>query len=112
MNDARQFNIRDELGRLLCPACGYPDYASDLAYDDRHGLAGTAICPCCMWEPGFDDDPAASAHAEKTILASLRRFRSGWGERAHWSGRDAERPRGWDGAEQLQRLFQIAPHLR
>lgn len=110
--DARLFNIRDGLGRLICPACGYPDYAAEPAYDERHGLAGTTICPCCMWEPGFDDNASASARAEDTILASLRRYRSGLGEQAHWAGRDADRPGGWNGAEQLGHLFEIAPQVR
>jgi hypothetical protein len=110
--DARQFNIRDGLGRLTCPACGYPNYASELAYDERQGLAGVTICPCCMWEPGFDDNPAASARAEGTIIASLRRYRSGWNGKAHWSGRASECPADWDGTEQLSRLFEIAPQVR
>lgn len=112
MINAEVFNVRDAQGRLICPACGYPDYSLDPAYDDRGGLVGTTICPCCKWEPGFDDDPGASARAEGTILASLRRYRSGWGEEAHWSGREAERPNGWDGAKQLQHLFEVAPHVR
>jgi len=110
--DASQFNIRDALGRWLCPACGYPDYAGGPAYDRRGGLAGVTICPCCLWEPGFDDDPAASERAGATILESLRRYRSGWGAAAPWAGRAGEAPKGWDGALQLRRLFEVAPHVR
>jgi len=112
MSDALKFNVRDAFGQWLCPACGYPGYSAEPAYDERRGLAGTTICPCCMWEPGFDDEPAASARAEKTILASLRRYRSGWDDKALWSGRSVDCPTGWDGAEQLRRLFEVAPQVR
>lgn len=112
MEDARCFNIDDRDGTLLCPACGFAGYSAEAAYDESGGLIGTTICPCCLWEPGFDDNRAASAGAEGTILASLRRYRSSWDGQARWSGRDAERPSGWDGTEQLSRLFEIAPHVR
>lgn len=112
MNDARQLNVRDGLGRLLCPACGFPGYANTPPYDARGGLIGMTICVCCMWEPGFDDAPTASALAGETVLASLRRYRSAWDDQAHWSRRDIDRPDKWDGAEQLRRLFEVAPHLR
>ena len=112
MIDARQFNIRDERGRLLCPACGYPDYAADPAYDERGGMIGVAICPCCLWEPGFDDNHLASAVAEDTVLASLHAYRAAWGLAPLWRGRSAERPLGWDGKQQLSRLFELAPNLR
>ena len=72
MSDARQFNVCDSIGRLLCPACGYPGYATEPAYNHQGGLAGTTICPCCLWEPGFDDNSHASATATDTILATLR----------------------------------------
>lgn len=111
MVDARQFNILDA-GRLLCPACGFPNYAGEPAYDERGGLAGVTICSCCMWEPGFDDDANASAGAEASILESLRAYRSNWRGEPQWQGRLAERPAVWDGKRQLARLFEIAPNVR
>lgn len=111
MPDAFQFNILDD-GRLLCPACGFPDYAGEPAYDERGGLAGTAICPCCMWEPGFDDEASASAGAKASILDTLRAYRSNWDGEPRWRGRLAERPSGWDGRRQLARLFEVAPNVR
>lgn len=111
MIDARQFNILDD-GRLLCPACGFPDYANEPAYVERGGLAGGAICPCCLWEPGFDDDAGASAGAKATILDTLRAYRSDWDGEPRWHGRLTGRPSGWDGRRQLARLFEVAPNVR
>lgn len=111
MPDARQFNIRDPQGRLLCPACGYAGYARQPAYDEHGGLAGVAICPCCLWEPGFDDDVNASAAAGETILASLHAYRARWSNPPHWRGRPSERPSDWDPQAQLTRLFARAPQL-
>ena len=112
MIDGRQFNIQDEDGRFLCPACGYPGFSDEAAYDERGGLIGTAICSCCYWEPGFDDDAYASATADESILLSLRKYRAGWTEAPTWKGRAAEQPPEWDGASQLAKLFNIAPHIR
>lgn len=113
MSDSSQFNVRDRTGRLLCPACGYPDYYACVpAYDARGGLIGSAICPCCLWEPGFDDDPAAAAKAEDGIVASLQAYRAAWGSALRWRGRMAEKPPGWDGEQQLAHLFELAPGIR
>ena len=112
MIDARQFNSRDGAGQLLCPACGFPGFSGQPAYDDRGGMAGITICPCCAWEPGFDDDVNASATAKDSILDSLRVYRRGWRGEAHWCGRAAERPAGWDGKQQLAQLFEVAPQVR
>ncbi|MCT7667304.1 hypothetical protein [Shinella kummerowiae] len=112
MFDARQLNIRDKNGRLLCPACGFPGYANDVAYDEIGGLIGSAICPCCFWEPGFDDDQHASGVAKDTIIDSLRAYRAAWGRTFHWRGRVAVKPLAWDGEQQLADLFELAPNLR
>jgi hypothetical protein len=112
MLDATQYNVRDESGRLLCPACGFPDYSDEPPYDKRGGLIGMALCHCCLWEPGFDDAAAASAGAGDTILLSLRRYREGWSDGAMWQGQLTGRPPEWDGRQQLLRLFEVAPHVR
>lgn len=112
MTDARQFNVRDSAGRLLCPACGFPEFSGEPAYDERGGLGGVAICPCCFWEPGFDDNMHASAAATDSVLASLRVYRSSWDGKPQWHGRAAKRPEYWDGEQQLARLFEVAPNVR
>ena len=112
MEDARQFNIRDADGRLLCPACGCPAFSNEAAYDDRGGLIGAAICPCCLWEPGFNDTPGASADAQDTILISLRQYRAEWSRDFQWRGRESRRPLGWGAEGQLAHLFELAPNVR
>ena len=112
MEDARQFNIRDADGRLLCPACGFPSFANETPYDERGGLSGAAICPCCLWEPGFDDTPGGSADAEDTILASLRNYRAKWTSDFQWRGRGRNEPPDWDAERQLAHLFEVAPNVR
>ena len=111
MTDASQFNIRDEAGNLLCPCCGFAGFSRAPAYDATGGVIGRAICPCCLWEPGFDDDAAASTHAASTILESLKAYRRGHNFR-QFKGRLDERPVNWDGDRQLEALFRLAPHVR
>jgi hypothetical protein len=112
MIDARQFNIRDRDGRLLCPACGFPGFANQEAYDERGGLIGTAICPCCLWEPGFDDLRGSSKSVKETVLASVRAYRAHWDEEVPWLGREENKPVAWNGRTQLAHLFEIAPNVR
>lgn len=112
MFDHKALNVTDSGGRLLCPCCGFPDYTREPAYDVTGGIIGTTICPCCLWEPGFDDDPLASAQAEPTALASLRNYREHWRQKLTFLGPKKLRPAGWNGTGQLDALFALAPHLR
>lgn len=112
MTDARTFNIRDEDGSLVCPACGFAGYANHPAYDENGGLIGTTICACCLWEPGFDDDPIVSRPATDSILDSLRAHRARWSRALAWLGRDDLQPATWNPHAQLAKLFEIAPHVR
>jgi hypothetical protein len=111
MAGGRVFNIHDKSGRLLCPACGLPGYFGLPAYDERGGIIGMGICPCCFWEPGFDDDIGASVSAKPTILESLRAYRASWAVSFSWQGKDCLRPADWDGKAQLKALLELAPHL-
>ncbi|MES2444637.1 MAG: hypothetical protein V4574_17570 [Pseudomonadota bacterium] len=113
MEDARRFNIVDASGRTLCAACGFPGAFVGACYDEKGGVIGTGICPCCLWEPGFDDDANAGASAQPAILDSLRRYRLGWGPAGPaWSGRHNAMPEGWNGKDQLERLYEAAPFLK
>ena len=110
MTDGRVFNIHDQDGRLFCPACGFAGYFSQPAYDEDGGIVGMGICPCCFWEPGYDDK--ASADAKPTVLESLRAYRASWAETFAWRGKHHLRPAGWDGKTQLEALLKRAPHVR
>lgn len=112
MDDAREFNVVDSAGRYLCPACGFPQCTAEPAYDADGGLIGSFICACCLWEPGFDDNPAASSRAHPDILASLRGYRSAWKGIPMWLGKSSLMPPNWDAAKQLDDLFKLAPHIR
>lgn len=111
MADARQFNIRDDQGKLLCPACGFPEYVVTDAYDEAGGIS-LGICPCCLWEPGFDDNPAASGHAKPSILGSLQAYRAKWSADPSWAVPGNPQPASWDALSQLAHLFEAAPHVR
>lgn len=110
MADARQFNVRDGQGRLLCPCCGWADYLDAEAYDEA-GAYPAGLCPCCLWQLGFDDDPFASSAAQPTILASLHIYRAAW-RQSMTSPEVRTKPERWDGEQQLVQLLAIAPHLR
>ena len=115
-------------GQFLCPVCGLPGYFDEDAFDAFGGVIAMGICPCCLFEPGFDDDPAASGTAGLTVLDTVRSYRQGWiadgmpwrrGTRAHriaigvyderrvWD----EMPEAWSPTRQLERLLRLAPDL-
>lgn len=81
--------------------------------DEEGGVIGTGICPCCFYEPGFDDNPAASAEANDKLLDSILSYRKAWIEQGMpWRGAPkAERPTDWEPALQLARLYKAAPFL-
>lgn len=107
MAGLKQFNIRDERGRLLCPACGYDGGLQIPQYDDDRGLR-ISICEACLWEPGFDDG-AASTPDDVTVC--LRAYRQSWSGVPPWLG-SGSRPTDWSGERQLAHLFVVAPHVR
>lgn len=109
MFDPCSLNILDA-GRYLCPVCGYA-YSGTPAYDKVGGVIGTVICPCCLWEPGFDDCPAASGKGGAGILQAVREYRAAWEFHAGWRGQAAVKPQGFDGRAQVARLRMLAPHL-
>jgi hypothetical protein len=111
MADARQFNIRDDQGKLLCPACGFPEYVVTDAYDEAGGIP-MGIRPCCLWEPGFDDKPAASSHAKDTIFGSLQSYRAEWSAAPAWRGHGDLKPTRWNASAQMTHLLSCAPYVR
>jgi hypothetical protein len=111
------FNIRDDKGRFLCPCCGYSDSFLGASFDAHGGVIGTGICDCCMFEPGFDDDPAASG---KTIRGSGSRYTAAavadyhgqWrSEGMPWRGMPKRQPLGWSADFQIDHLRRTAPYL-
>ena len=71
------------------------------------------ICACCLYEPGYDDCPAASADARETILESILWQREKWvGAGMPWRGNDGVvRPADWSAVTQLKHLLMLAPFL-
>ena len=109
---SEQFNVIDEAGRLLCPCCGWPDYVDKPAYTHFGGVSGSGICACCLWEPGFDDDPLASADALSTPLQSVRKYRHKFWSNKVWRGRQSEKPEAWNPSAQIEALLKMAPYLK
>lgn len=110
--DPQRFNIRAPEGDYLSAACGLAGYFSGESHDEAGPQIATGICPCCLWEPGYDDVPAASGAPER-LLEALREYRSGWlSSGPAWNGKPDDIPPAWDGKAQLQRLFTVAPWLK
>lgn len=112
MEDATRFNIIDDQDRLLCPVCGFAGYSPVAAYDKHRGLIGISICPCCLWEPGFDDEPSASANAKSNIGDSIKWYRERWMSAAQWQGKRELMPVDWDAERQMAKLLEVAPQVR
>jgi hypothetical protein len=81
------FNVANCDGKMMCPCCGMTDQFSTINYDSRGGIIGSDICGACLWEPGFDDDPMASADAAPTIIESLLVYRAKWLSMARYRSR-------------------------
>ena len=116
------------LGQYLCPVCGLPGYFDERAFDDEGGCIAEGICPCCFFEPGYNDDPGASADAKPTVLETVLCCRERWiADGMPWRrGTREERmaigvyseerasddaPDNWAPQEQLEHLLRIAPEL-
>jgi hypothetical protein len=113
MDDAGRLNVIGADRRYHCPVCGLAGVFASESYDAQGSLIGTGICPSCLWEPGFDDDPAASGVTGGCLMQFLRAYRARWiGAGWPWRGQADRRPAGWNGKEQLARLLLSAPHLR
>src|SRR5579884_306734 len=100
--------------RYLCPVCGYDGTFQGNHYDDDEGgCIGTGIRSSCLFEPGFDDDPSASAEASDSIGASVKSYRAAWlAAGAPWRGGSSKSPPAdWKAEAQLRHLFQTAPWL-
>jgi hypothetical protein len=110
---ASQFLINNDSGDYLCPVCGLAGYFAGQHFDDDiGGVIGTGICPCCFYEPGFDDDPLASGEAKDTIHASILSYRANWiASGMPWHGTNQHPPDGWCARVQLEQLFRPAPFL-
>jgi hypothetical protein len=111
------FDVINSQTPRLCPACGLPGYFTAEAWDaDGKGVIGTGICPCCFYEPGFDDDPAASAEAQPTVRASILHYRAKWiAMGMPWRGNDdywLTKPAHWNPTAQLDALYDAEPELK
>ena len=108
---ASEFLVKGASG-YLCPVCGLEGYFRGDHFDDEEGgCIGKGVCPCCFYEPGFDDNPSASSEALATIETSIKSYRQRWIARGKpWMGGDGgPRPFDWSAEAQLSRLFETAP---
>jgi hypothetical protein len=106
-------NVLNDNGNYLCPCCGLSGQFSAPPYEARGGIIGSGICGACLWEPGFDDDPLASAVAEPTVLGSLLSYRAEWiAAGSLWlTTTKHKRPEGWSAQVTLNNLCLRAAHL-
>ena len=74
-----------------CPVCGWPELEHPPRSED--GAASFAICPCCRFEPGFDDDSEGLSYEQ----ARARWIAGGM----KWWSTSRPAPTGWDAARQL-----------
>jgi hypothetical protein len=112
VSNFERYIIAAEDGKYLCPACGFAAVFCGSHFDSRGGVIGSGICFCCMFEPGFDDDPMASAGAKATVPDSIRSYRDDWIiEGKPWRGQSPYQPERWNAEDQLQKLFAQAPFL-
>jgi hypothetical protein len=105
--------VQVRTGRFLCPVCGHAGAFDGHCFDERGGVIGSGICPFCIYEPGFDDDPMASANAKVTPIESIKAYRADW--IAHgkpWRSQNVPAPEGWDALHHLKALLNIASGLR
>jgi hypothetical protein len=110
--DTFKFNVQGADGGWLCPCCGFPQDCGKPMYDEHGGDIGISICPACLWEPGFDDDPFASEKALPTIMASVLAYRLAWAGAGYpWKATMIPPPPGWAPHTTLTALFQLAPQL-
>ncbi len=110
-----RFNVVSQAGQFLCPCCGLDGQFSRAPYRATGGVIGAGICGCCLWQPGFDDDPAASGEALPSIKASLVAYRAKWMEEGYPS--KAQHPASrraaaeGDGQARCDQLLRSFPHL-
>lgn len=108
-------NVCDDSGQFLCPACGFAGYFRGNSFDQHGGVIGTGICPCCLFEPGFNDVMAASGTAEATSHETVLVYRRRWiSDGMKWRGdpKVCSVPHDWSAHAQLERLLAAAPELR
>jgi hypothetical protein len=99
---------------ISAPFCGYDGTFGGDHYREEGGCIDTGICSCCLFEPGYDDNPAAAGEARDSIAASIAVCREKWiSAGMPWCGGEVKSPPvGWNPRAQLARLFEAAPFLR
>jgi hypothetical protein len=107
-----RYIIATQDGKYLCPVCGHSGAFNGRHFTTHGGLIGSGICFCCHFEPGFDDDPLASAAAKATVPDSIRCYRDDWIKVGQpWRGQISLQPENWNADYQLAALFAQAPFL-
>lgn len=85
----------EERRSMACPACGWFEAGIN------QGPGSFGICPSCFFQPGFDDDPGASALADTPTA-----WRAWWiVDGMPWRSVGYPQPAGWDPIAQLVRYL-------
>ena len=85
----------------VCPACGYDHLWEDPA---AYGTGSLEICPCCLFQPGFDNNAAASGG-----VTSPAEYRADWiAEGSAWKSDLIPPPDSWDPIAQVSRVIASA----
>jgi hypothetical protein len=80
-----------------CQACGYPRLYTP---PFTHGVGSLEMCPCCFYQPGYDDVVLASGRD-----LSPPEWRERWvAQGVPWESKMVAPPDGWDPPLQLQNV--------
>lgn len=89
----------------ICLVCGYDNL--DKAPYDKDGHGSDEICPCCGFQPNYDDD--GYWYGYDSIVAIIHKiWRLNWIRSGYLWFPTEEKPANWDPIKQLQNLSEIS----
>ena len=79
--------------KYTCPVCGWPELHQPAR--DESNIPSFEICPCCCFQPGYDDDSQGLTYEQ----ARARWIAGGM----KWWSASQPAPVEWSGSRQLAR---------